>query len=74
MDYVEKKQVVHALSRRRRPGACAVQAFCRRQNLAGGRIYSARGFNKMCPQTNEVCLGVDDLRPFDAMEFAEALI
>ena len=28
MDYVEKKQVVHALSRRRRPGACAVQAFC----------------------------------------------
>ena len=28
----------------------------------------------MGPQTNEVCLGVDDLKPFGAMKFAEALI
>ena len=26
---------------------CAVRAFCRRQNLAGGRIHSARGFQKI---------------------------
>ena len=26
---------------------CAVRAFCQRQNLAAGRIYSARGFQKM---------------------------
>ena len=72
---VEKKQqVVHALSRRRRPGACAVQAFCRRQDLAAGRIDSARGLEELGPQTNAVCLGVDDLKPFDAVEFAEALI
>ena len=25
---------------------CAVRAFCRRQNLAAGRIYSARGYQK----------------------------
>ena len=39
-----------------------------------GGFIPPEDLNKMGSQTNEVCLGVDDLKPFDAMEFAEALI
>ena len=96
MDYVKKRQVVHALSRRRRPGACAAKRFAEGKTLPHTepqRGVSERNRRKAAalsaemggfippedlktkgPQTNEVCLGVDDLKPFDAMEFAEALI
>ena len=74
MDYVEKRQIVHALSRRRRPGACAAKRFAEGKTLPQGGFTPPEDLNRMGPQTNEVCLGVDDLKPFDAMEFAEALI
>ena len=63
------------LRARQRPGA-----FAPSEHFAEGKISPQGGFtppedlNEMGPQTNEVCLGVDDLKPFDAMEFAQALI
>ena len=48
--------------------------FAEGKTLPQGGFISPEDLNKMGPQTNEVCLGVDDLKPFDAMEFAEALI
>ena len=44
------------------------------REFAQGGFTPPEDLNEMGPQTNEVCLGVDDLKPFDAMEFAQALI
>ena len=74
MDSDAKRQVVHALSRRRRPGACAAKRFAEGKTLPSGGVIPPEDLKTKGPQTNEVCLGVDDLKPFDAMEFAEALI
>ena len=48
--------------------------FAEGKTLPQGGFIPPEDLNKMGSQTNEVCLGVDDLKPFDAMEFAEALI
>ena len=56
------------------PALAASKRFAEGKTLPQGGFISPEDLNKMGPKTNEVCLGVDDLKPFDAMEFAEALI
>lgn len=56
------------------PALAPSKRFAEGKTLPQGGFIPPEDLNKMGPQTNEVCLGVDDLKPFDAMEFAEALI
>lgn len=56
------------------PALAPSKRFAEGKILPQGGFIPSEDLNKMGPQTNEVCLGVDDLKPFDAMEFAEALI
>ena len=47
---------------------CGVQAFCRRQNLAAGRIHFARGCeNKRGPRSPEGCGAGRHQRRIDKM-------
>ena len=55
-------------------GTRIARTSCLKDGLPQGGFTPPEDLNEMGPQTSFVCLGVDDLKPIDAMEFAQALI